>query len=81
VVWQAFTLWALMALIRQCSLFITNDSADILAAALESPNRHFGSTSELPLVRSMPRPRSSNPVPATLLQEVPHGLCCMTGIS
>ena len=79
------TLGQLMALIRQCSLFITNDSGPMhLAAALEVPQiAIFGSTSEMATGPIHAEAQViKNPVPCNpcFLRECPTDFCCMTGI-
>jgi len=79
------TLGQLMALLRQCSLFITNDSGPMhLAAALDVPQiAIFGSTSEIatgPI--NADAQVIKNPVPCSpcFLRECPTDFRCMTGI-
>jgi heptosyltransferase-2 len=79
------TLGQLMALIRQCSLFITNDSGPMhLAAALDVPQiAIFGSTSEIatgPLNAEARVIKSPVPCSPCFLRECPTNLGCMTGI-
>ena len=79
------TLGQLMALIRQCSLFITNDSGPMhLAAALDVPQiAIFGSTSEIatgPINADAQVIKNSVPCSPCFLRECPTDFCCMTGI-
>lgn len=80
------TLGQLMALIRQCSLFITNDSGPMhLAAALGVPQiAIFGSTSEIATGPCHPGAKViKHPVPCgpCFLRECPTDFRCMTGVT
>jgi len=80
------TLGQLMALIRECSLLITNDSGPMhLAAALGVPQvAIFGSTSDVatgplgPRAEVLKHPVECSPC---FLRECPIDLRCMTGLS
>lgn len=80
------TLGQLMGLLKECDLFITNDSGPMhIAAALNVPQLAiFGSTSEIatgplsPQARVLKNPVDCNPC---FLRECPTDFCCMLGIS
>jgi heptosyltransferase-2 len=80
------TLGQLMAVIKRCELFITNDSGPMhLAAALDTPQiAIFGSTSEIatgPLSRDAEVIRQPVDCSACFLRECPIDLRCMTRVT